>query len=328
MPVNVLLRPVGVCGAAVLALTACGPDDDEPPTGASSSETPGQQSQTPEETDEGSEPPVEIGDEGVPELADIEQLLWESSTSQDSVTILSDIPAEMVGIQESEGQESLDDQQEGAEDSESDEAEPEESVDTAENVEVIIGGDMLGDGSLWQVEGLMDYVLYDGGESIYQTVESFIQEYRYLQPDEAAGPGAEDLGAELEAAGSWVDVSSTMEERIETPQRYIESLDEELLAAAGLDGFSEIGFSGRTENRDGQEVWVYYYESEDEVIELTLLADVEQPLLSELSLDSEDVLVSIRFTDWNESEGLAEEQPEEDTVISEDELDAIGQSLM
>ena len=335
MPVNAHLRTLGILGAAVLALTACGPDEADPSPGEGDATGSDQRDEHPEgDADQNDDSGgADDDDSGVPPLADIEERLWENSAAQDSVTILSDIPAALIGIQEPETEVApgdLDEEAEGAEEAEpeeEDEAEDPVEEDT-ENIEVIIGGDMVGEGSVWQIEDLMDFVLYDSGEAIYQTVESFIEEYRQFQPDEAAGPSADALGAELEAVGTWVDVSSTTAERIETPARYIEHLDDELLATAGISSLSEVGFSGVEENRDGQDVWVYLFDEGDDHIELIVTADQEEPLISELSIDSDDLQFSITFTDWNESEELAVDEPAEEEVISEDELDAIGQSLM
>lgn len=332
MPENTLLRATGLFGVAVLALTACTSGEDGPATGEGPTGDPGQEDLDPEGAEDQGDTPGEIADDPdeVPELADIEDSLWENSRSQDSVTVISDIPAAVLGVQEADGEDALNDLEEEGEGTEGAEAEPDEDAaeEATENIEVIIGGDMLGDGSVWRVEGLMDYLLYDTGETIYQTVESFVEEYREFQPDEAAGPSADELEAELESAGSWVDVTSTLVDQVETPERYIEHIETEVLAAAGIELFSEIGFSGEAESRDGDDVWVYLHEEDSAFIELVVLADREEPLISELSMEFEDVQLSITFADWNESEGLAQEEPDEEDVISEQELDAIGQSLM
>lgn len=328
MPDKTLWRTFGIFGVAVLALTACG-DQEEPPGGGEDTEdSPGQESPTPDDPDQDNESDVEVPEGELPELEDIIEPMWESSMSQDSVTITSNVPAELIGIQEPEGQlpEDLEDQQEGAEDPEADQdgAEGiEESV--AENVEVIIGGDMRGDGSVWYVQGLRDIVLYDAGERIYQTVDSFIQEYQHFQPDEAAGPSADDLEAALEEAGTWVEVSTGMAELLETPQQYMEFIEEELLASGGIES---LEFSGESDSLDGEAVWVYRHEDDEATVEITVLAEAEEPLILALSLDSDAESVSITFNDWNSSEGLATDEPREDEVISEEDRDAIAQSLM
>ncbi|WP_120006410.1 hypothetical protein [Nesterenkonia muleiensis] len=330
MPENTLLRATGLFGVAVLALTACTSGEDGPAAGEDdpTGDT-GQEDLDPEGAEDQGDTPGEIADDPdeVPALADIEDSLWENSRSQDSVTVLSDVPAAVLGVQESDGEDALGDLEDEGDDAE---AEPDEDAaeEAPENIDVIIGGDMLGDGSVWRVEGLMDYLLYDTGETIYQTVGSFVEEYREFQPDEAAGPSADELEAELASAGSWVDVTSTLVDQVETPERYIEHIETEVLAAAGIELFSEIGFSGEAESRDGEDVWVYLHEEDGESIELVVLADREEPLIRELSMEFEDAQLSITFADWNESEGLAEEEPDEEDVISEEELDAIGQSLM
>lgn len=340
MSKHALYRTTGIFGVAVLALTACGPDDegaqedltdeagqeDVDPDGAEDQgDTPGEiADEDGEEPDPDEEADAEAGD--APELADIEDSVWEASSSQDSVTITSDVPASMMGMDEVTHQDEIDDLSE--EDEEATEDEAEDEAEEEETLQVVVAGDMTGEGSVWQLEDLVDYLLYDGGESIYQTVESFIEEYREFQPDEAAGPDPDELREELESQGSWVDVTTTLGGQIETPQQYVENFRTEMLASAGMDSLADSGITGESENRDGEDVWVYREEVDDEFIEFVITADEEEPLLSEISMDSEGVEISIRFSDWNESEDIAEDEPAEEDVITEDELESIAQDLM
>lgn len=328
MPDKALWRTVGIFGVAVLALTACGDEEETPGGGEETPDGSGQESPSSNDPEDDNGTAVEIPEGEVPALEDVIELMWESSMSQDSVTITSSVPAEMLGVQQPERQlpEDLEDHQEETEDLDADQDGAEEAEEpAAENVEVIIGGDMLGDGSVWNVEGLRDIVLYDEGERIYQTVDSFIQEYQHFQPDEAAGPSAEDLAVALEEAGSWVDVSTGMAELLETPQQYMEFIDEELLASGGIDS---LEFNSDAGSLDGEAVWIYRHEDDGTTVEITVLAEAEEPLLLAISLDSEAESLSITFTDWNSSEGLAAEEPEESEVVSEEDRDAIAQSLM
>ncbi|TLP76910.1 hypothetical protein FEF27_06620 [Nesterenkonia sphaerica] len=337
-----LYRTTGLFGVAVLALTACGPEDegarddvaedsqeDADPDGAEEQgDTPGEiADEEGEEPDPDEDADTEAGEAGeAPDFADIEDSVWESSSSQESVTITSEIPGSMMGMEDVTHEDEIDDLAEEDEGAEAEDAE--ELTEPEETLQVVVAGEMTGDGSVWQMEDLVDYLLYDGGDTIYQTVESFIEEYREFQPEEGAGPDPEELRAELEAEGSWVDVTSTLAGQIETPQEYVETFREEMLASAGMDSLAETGISGQAETRDGEDVWVYREDVDDEFVEFVIIADEEEPLLSEISMDSDGVEISISFTDWNESEDIAEDEPAEDDVIAEDELEAIAQNLM
>jgi hypothetical protein len=345
MSMKALYRTTGLFGVAVLALTACGPEDegarddvaedgqeDVDPDGAEDQgDTPGEiadeegEEPDPEEEVDAGDEDSEAGD--APDLADIEDSVWESSSSQDSVTITSEVPASMMGLDEVTQEDEIDDltEEEGEETAEDDAA---DIAEEEEILQVVVAGDMTGDGSVWQLEDLVDYLLYDGGDTIYQTVESFIEEYRAFQPEEGAGPDPEELRAELEAEGSWVDVTSTLAGDIETPEQYVETFRDEMLSSAGMDSLADTGISGEAESRDGEDVWVYREEIEDEFVEFVITADEDEPLLSEISMDSEGTEISISFTDWNESEDVAEDEPAEEDVIAEDELESIVQDMM
>ncbi|NDK31091.1 hypothetical protein [Nesterenkonia haasae] len=339
MSKHALYKTTGIFGVAVLALTACGPEDegaqedvdhggqeDVDPDGAEDQgDTPGEiADEDGDEPDPDEDEDAEAGD--APDLADIEDSVWEASSSQESVTITSEVPASMLGMDEVTHQDEIDDLTE--DDEEASEGEAEEVAEEEETLQVVVAGDMTGDGSVWQLEDLVDYLLYDGGDSIYQTVDSFIEEYREFQPDEAAGPDPEDLREALEPEGSWVDVTTTLGGQIETPQQYVENFRTEMLASAGMDSLAESGITGETDTRDGEDVWVYREEMEDEFIEFVITADEDEPLLSEISMDSEGAEISISFTEWNESDDVAEDEPAEDEIITEDELESIAQGLM
>lgn len=340
MSKHALCRTTGIFGVAVLALTACGADDDDAQDDVNDS---GQEDVDPDGAEDQGDTPGEIADEegeepdsdededeeagDAPDLADIEDSVWETSSSQDSVTITSDIPASMMGMEDVTQEEEMEDLgEEGDEDADAEAEEMDEPEE--EMLQVVVAGDMTGDGSVWQLDDLVDYLLYDEGEAIYQTVESFIEEYREFQPDEAAGPDADQLREELESQGSWVDVTTTLSGQIETPQQYVENFRTEMLASAGMESLAETGISGETDSRDGEDVWVYREEMGDEFIEFVIMADEDEPLLSEISMDSEGVEISITFNDWNESEDTAEDEPEDDDVIDEEELESIAQGLM
>lgn len=325
---NTLHKTTCLLGVTLLALTACGPEEEDSaqegvdPSGAEDQgDTPG------EIADEDGEEPDPEEDEGAeagdaPDLADIEDQLWENSTSADSVTITSEIPAELMNMSEPATEEG-DEESPEAQDDEDNDAEEEDS----DTLEVVVGGEMEGEGSVWQLEDLIDYAIYGGGETVYQTVESFVAEYQEFQPDEAAGPDSDELLTALQEEGAWIDISGTVGGQIETPRQFIEDFRDSMLAEAGVDSLAETGISGETDTRDGEDVWVYREDSGDEFIEFVVIADEDEPLLAEINTDAEGTEMYIAFSDWNESE-IAPDEPDEDEVIGEEELDAIGQSLM
>ncbi|GFZ76311.1 hypothetical protein [Nesterenkonia alkaliphila] len=335
-----LWRSTGIFGVAVLALTACGDDPEQTTVGDENPDDTAQENVDPDGAEDQGDTPGEIADEDdeepdpdeadddaaagdAPELADIEEELWENSASQDSVTITADVPAELFGLEDLENAEEEDLTAE-----ETEESDPEAEQPVGEPIQITVGGDMAGDGSVWELEGLSEYLLYDNGETVYQSVASFIAEYRALQPDDAAGPDADELETALQDEGTWIDMTLTRGGEIETPQQFVEDLRSEMLGTAGLNSLGELGIQGEAENRDGQEVWVYLQQDGEEFVEFVILADADQPLLHSISMDVDEVQMEISFTDWNESEDLAEEEPEEDETITDEELNSIGESLM
>ncbi|WP_150462104.1 hypothetical protein [Nesterenkonia ebinurensis] len=333
---NTLYRTTGIFGVAVLALTACGDDPEDTTVGDDNPEDAAQEDVDPDGAEDQGDTPGEIADEDgeepddeapaagdAPGLADIEDELWENSVAQDSVTITADVPAELFDLEGLENGEAEDLTEEDGEEDDPGDEEP-----AGETVQVTVGGDMQGNGSVWELQGLSEYLLYDSGETVYQSVVSFIAEYRALQPDDAAGPDADELEAALQDEGTWIDMTLSFGGEIETPEQFIEDFRSEMLASAGVDSLADLEIQGEADNRDGQEVWVYREEDGEEYVEFVVLADEDSPLLHTISMDAEGIQMDISFTDWNESEDLAEDEPEEDETITDEELNSIGESLM
>lgn len=315
-------RAAGLFGVALLALTACGSADEEMPeetaqetaqdetaqNGAAeedtdSEEETGPQDEAADETQQGS------GDDDAqaPQLAEIEDEVWDASASQDSVNISGEMAAALFGW-----------------DSLSAEEEPDEQAEGAENVDVTIAGDSEGQGSIYQVGDVFDYVIF--GDDIYQSVDSVVAEYELSQPPEGTeAPTSAEVRQAFEAEGSWANVGPTGRDYVETPADFVTNFHEGFLATSGLDSLSDAGLEGASDTRDGQNVWVYRTDQGEDFIELVVNADESQPLLRKLSYDMGGNEFDVDFSDWNESE--APQEPAEEEVIDPDEVGVILDSL-
>lgn len=315
-------RAAGLFGVALLALTACGSADEEMPeetaqetaqdetaqNGAAeedtdSEEETGPQDEAADETQQGS------GDDDAqaPQLAEIEDEVWDASASQDSVNISGEMAAALFGW-----------------DSLSAEEEPDEQAEGAENVDVTIAGDSEGQGSIYQVGDVFDYVIF--GDDIYQSVDSVVAEYELSQPPEGTeAPTSAEVRQAFEAEGSWANVGPTGRDYVETPADFVTNFHEGFLATSGLDSLSDAGLEGASDTRDGQNVWVYRTDQGEDFIELVVNADESQPLLRKLSYDMGGNEFDVDFSDWNEAE--APQEPAEEEVIDPDEVGVILDSL-
>lgn len=315
-------RAAGLFGVALLALTACGSADEEMPeetaqetaqdetaqNGAAeedtdSEEETGPQDEAADETQQGS------GDDDAqaPQLAEIEDEVWDASASQDSVNISGEMAAALFGW-----------------DSLSAEEEPDEQAEGAENVDVTIAGDSEGQGSIYQVGDVFDYVIF--GDDIYQSVDSVVAEYELSQPPEGTeAPTSAEVRQAFEAEGSWANVGPTGRDYVETPADFVTNFHEGFLATSGLDSLSAAGLEGASDTREGQNVWVYRTDQGEDFIELVVNADESQPLLRKLSYDMGGNEFDVDFSDWNEAE--APQEPAEEEVIDPDEVGVILDSL-
>lgn len=312
-------RATGLVGVALLALTACGSADDDASDETAQEEADQDgtaQEADQEEADQGDGDPDQVedpqessGDAGsqVPDLADIEDEVWDASASQDSVNISGEMAASLFGF-DSLSAEDDSDQQTGA----------------AENVSVTVAGDGEGQGSVYRVGEVFDYVIF--GDDIYQSVDSVVAEYEISQPPEGTeAPPSEEVRQAFEAEGSWANVGPAGRNYVETPADFVTNFHEGFLATSGLDSLSEAGLEGESDTRDGQNVWVYRMEQDEDFIELVVKADESQPLLNKLSYDMAGNEFSVNFSDWNEAE--APQEPPAEEVIDPEEVQVILDSL-
>ncbi|GAA4836909.1 hypothetical protein GCM10023354_16340 [Garicola koreensis] len=317
-------RAAGLFSVALLGLTACGFADEQTPEDSAPEET------APEETAPEETAPEETAEDGAaqdgasqestdseeasgdsaaqaPQLAEIEEEVWDASASQDSVNISGEMAAALFGW-----------------DSLSAEEDPDEQAEAAENVEVTIAGDSAGDGSIYQVGDVFDYVIF--GDDIYQSVDSVVAEYELSQPPEGTeAPTTAEVRQAFEAEGSWANVGPAGRDYVETPADFVTNFHEGFLATSGLDSLSDAGLEGASDTRDGQDVWVYRTDQGEDFIELVVNADESQPLLRKLSYDMGGNEFDVDFSDWNEAE--APQEPAAEEVIEPDEVRVILDSL-
>lgn len=310
---NMLTRTTGLC-VALLALSACESADQETP------EDPGQQSAAEEtapeegvEPNEGSNQEEDseggAGDDApsVPQLAEIEGHIWDVATSQDSVSISGEVSASVVGWDHLESDENSD-----------------QHADGAERVDITAGGHSEGEGSVYQVGDVFDYVIF--GDDIYQSVDSVVAEYELSQPPEGTDvPASEDVREAFEAEGSWANVGPVGRDYVETPADLIANFDDELRSVADVGSLSEAGLTGESSTVDGEHVWVYRSDQAEWFIELVVAADEEEPLLRQISYDLDGDWADVDFRDWNEAE--APQEPAVEEVIEPDEVQDILETL-
>lgn len=327
---NTFYRTTGLFGAALLALTACEPvgetaPDDEAqdavdPDGAEDQgnqpgEIAGDDVDEEETEDTGGEQPAE-DTRDVPELAEIEEDIWESSTSQSSVSITGELSAALLGW------DAMDDSAEADQDEDSEEDDG-DSEDEAEMLDIAVAGDLEGDGSVYQIGDVFDYVIFD--DDVYQSVDSIVAEYELTQPEDAETPESEEVRDAFESEGSWANWGEAGREYVETPEEFIRNFEEGFLETSGMDSLADAELSAEVDTQDGENVWVYSHEEGEDFFELVVLADDSEPLLVGLNYDIEGNQLSLDFQDWNETD--EPDEPEDDEVIEQEDAEEIVQSL-
>lgn len=288
-----LTQTVGLCGVVLLALTACESTNEEPP-----------------EDDSQEDAAEDIGgedDRQPAELEEIQDRIWDSSTTQESVSISGEVSASLVGW----------DTLEDGEDPDSDAA-------GAQNIDISVAGDAAGEGSAYQRGEVFEYLIF--GDDIYQSVDSVVAEYELSQPPEGTDPPpSQEVRRAFEAEGSWANVGPAARDYVETPADVVVTLREGVLDAAEVDSLAELGLEGDSDTRDGNRVWVYRMDQGEEFIEVVVNADENEPLLRQLSFSSGSNRVDLDFNEWNAAE--APQEPEAEEVIEPDEVQVILDSL-
>lgn len=241
-------------------------------------------------------------DEEVPDLAEIEEDVWDSSMDQESVSITM-----VAGLER--GQELFG-------------YAPEFFEGDGESFELSVTGELDGDAAT-ELDYSPDFQVLTFGDDAYQSVEAFVFDYDAQVPPEVEPEvDAEELSAALSSEGEWVDVSDAEPAVPRTPTALLELLRAEVTETLDVDSLAELELDSSLDTRDGQNVWVY----SNEDAELAVLADEGSPQLMGLILPGEDEDLEVTVTDWDEA-GTPEE-PEDETVIDDEQLQGILSDLV
>lgn len=317
---NLTLKTTGLLGITLLALTAC--DDDATSASApeteqandeqaetepadAESETQDETSGEPGETDEEASTGEDSDSREAPGIEEIHEDIWDSSMNQDSVSISADVLLSAIG----EGSEAL-------------EQEADAETGEEEVVQVELSGAMDGDGYTYTIaDGVIDLVVFS--DVALQSADSVVAEYEGYQ-EEGQGASPEELREAVEAEGDWVDITS-LASQFETPQEFIENFRAGMMASSDGEDLSDWDAQGEVDTHDGEEVWVYSEEGEEESLEIVVRADTDEPVLMEIRANNAGQETSITFTDWNEAD--SPDRPAEETIISEEEFQSISNSM-
>ncbi|MBO0594849.1 hypothetical protein I2485_00360 [Nesterenkonia sp. E16_7] len=307
------LKTTGLLGIALLALTACGEDEgtntSTPDTEQAEDDSDAQDGtgSEPAETDEEATSDENDDDdsEEAPGIEEIHEDLWESSLNQESVSISADVLLSAIG----EGSEALEQGSDG-------------EGDDDEVIQVEISGDMDGDGYTYTMaDGVIDLLVFS--DVALQSADSVVAEYEGYQ-DAEQGASPEELREAVEAEGDWVDITS-LAAQFETPRGFIENFRASMMASSDGEDLSDWDAQGEVDTHDGEDVWVYSEEGNEESLEIIVRADFSEPVLMEIRANNAGQETSVTFTSWNESD--APDRPADETIISEEEFQGIEDSM-
>lgn len=288
-----------VLSIAALALAGCGEEDpreDENPQENLDAEGAEDQGVASDEIAENQD------DQEVADLAEIEDDIWESSMDQSSVSINM-----VAGLERGH-------QLFGYA--------PEFFEGEGESFVLSVTGELEGESSA-VLDYAPDFEVLSFGDDAYQSVDAFVFDYQAQVPPEVEPEvDAEELRAALSAEGEWIDVSGAEPSVPRTPAVVLEMLRAEITETLEVDSLAELELETSLDTREGQNVWVY----SNEEVELAVLADQESPQLIGLVLPGEDADLEVTVTDWEEAG--TPEQPEDDTVIQDEQLQQILNDLV
>lgn len=330
-----IAQATGLVGVGILALTGCEGTAEEQqdiqedgqegadPDGAEGEHGPEPDEIAEDDDDEEGDDDEEdgLGAGEAPDLAEVEERIWESALEQDSVEIRVTHEEAPEELEEAIGQQPPGDQDD--QDQEDQDQETEDPDSGAEHaIELIYTGDLAGEGSSasYRLEPLgLEGTFLSFGEELFQDREGFVGDYALERPEESDTPEPEDLDQAMERG--WID-HSEMEPMLNvTAGQYVEETRGDLDSVLGVEELSELGAEGEPGTHEGEDVWVY----ESEEVELIILADEEDPLPLLFDIRIEGAEFQVEFLDWNASE--EPERPDEQDVYSLEEIQDLVTSL-
>lgn len=287
---------LGIGLASVLALSSCAEGEnggDQAANGNDNDDAATQQT----------EPTSDV--EGAPALSDIADDLHTGYDEAENVTMTA-TPSEI----DDEDDDDSDEDDSDEDDEEDDDGLLDEELDEADPEEMDLVYRTATDGSIGEIEGTFPGVS-ENETTLLITPESLLISADLLMEDmEASVPEDEedalDLSdAESELEGKWVDLGD--DDILEDANEAIEEFEDD----EWLENYED---EGEVAERDGETVWVYPGEDDEE--ELAVVPDEDDPTI--YSVTESDVQMVL--SDWDETE-LPDEPPEEDIVAMEDVQD-------
>ncbi|GAA1153930.1 hypothetical protein [Nesterenkonia sandarakina] len=295
------LGTTAALGIAALALIGCGAADEDPRV----EENP-QEDLDPSGAEDQGVSSDEIAenedDQQAADIAEIEEEIWAASMEGESVSITMtaglDRGHELFGYA------------------------PDFYEGEGESFELAVSGELEGDATT-RLDYTPEFEVRSFGDEVYQSLEAFVFDYQAQVPPEVEPEvDAAQLDTALRAEGEWVDVSTAEPAVPRTPAAVLEMLRAEITESLEVDSLAELDLDSTVDTREGQNVWVY----SNEDMEIAVLADSDSPALVGLVLPGETEDLEATLSDWDEAE--TPEQPEEDTVINDEQLQEILNALV
>lgn len=357
-----IAKATGLVGVGMLALTGCEgtaeEQQDVQEDGQEGADPDGAEGEHPEpdeiaddEDEEDDDEEDGVGAAEAPDLADLEDEIWEAALDQESVHLhvtQEEMPEELVEEFEDDDaaaplrsgadaderdpdDHGLDDggpddagaDEDGTDEDGSDGDRNDEPSAGDPEVELTYTGDLAGEGSSAEYSyGEFGGVERQGtflsfGDAQYQSRDGFISDLLLSAPEDAEIP-EEEIAEAFDR--DWIDHSDFEIMMNYTAEQHIEEIRDNLSLVIQEDSLADLDAEGSEGTHEGEDVWIY--ETDD--IELIVLADEDEPLMLSLDIGIEGIESSVLFSEWNESE--SPEEPEEDEVYTAEEaLDLVEQ---
>lgn len=318
---------LSVAVLALWGLTACGNDEPgEPDETAGATEEPTEDATEPAQDEtanaeaDADEPAAEAD---APAFDDVRDAIWSASQAQESVRITGDMADPNATLNEESAE--IDDEDSDEDSDESPEEDTDGESDEAELLSLSVYGDLAGEASAFELGDVYEYRVF--GDEVLQSVDSLANEYEAIQPEGTESPDAEEIRSAFSAEGSWANLGPAAQGAVETPGIFLANLEQGFTQAQEqAEDESATEWEVESDVHEGEDVWVYSRGESGNGSFITVLADEQEPLLVHLGYEFPgQPATSIEFLDWNETDGP--ERPEDDEVISPEEVQSILQEL-